>query len=205
MTNPSSLQAAETIAAAVRKLARKTPIAVAIDGASGSGKSTVAALAAQLLGAAHLPADDFYAANITDAGWAARTAAQKAADAIDWDRLRRDALLPLLAGKPARWQAFDFSAGPRGDGTYALRAAFIERAPAAVVLVDGAYAAAGAGDLCALTVLVDAPRAVRHGRLAAREEAAFLAAWHARWDEAEDYYFVQAWPLGRFGLVVSNK
>lgn len=181
------------------------PLLVAIDGASGSGKSTFALWLADQFEAALIQSDDFYAAGISNAEWDARTPEQRAADAIDWRRVRVEALEPLLAGKPAKWHAFDFAAGARADGTYALRSDFAERGPAKVIVLDGAYSTGGVlADLIDLTVLVDAPREVRHDRIRAREEREFLAAWHARWDEAEEVYFSQMRPRSSFDLVVTT-
>jgi hypothetical protein len=39
------------------------------------------------------------AAQVTDAEWDARSAPQRADHALDWRRLRSEALEPLLAGK----------------------------------------------------------------------------------------------------------
>jgi uridine kinase len=199
--------AAETIIAAVRQLlARRTAaVVVAMDGPSGSGKSTLAGMVSEAMDAIVVPTDDFFAADITDAEWEARGPRERAADAIDWRRLRREVLEPLRAGMPARWHAFDFAAGPRADGTYAMRTEVSELRPSAVVIVDGAYSArpelAGVIDL---SVLVEAPAGLRRKRLAAREEADFLAAWHARWDAAEAYYFAHVRPASSFDLVVST-
>lgn len=199
--------AADRIVAAIRRLmaGRATPILVALDGASGAGKSSVATLVAADLDAALIQGDDFFAAHISDAGWDARAPEARARDAIDWRRLRAEALEPLLAGRTARWHPFDFAAGVRADGTYAMRTDFVERAAAAVVVLDGAYSTRPElADLIDLAVLVDAPIAVRHARLAAREAQAFLAAWHARWDAAERYYFTQVRPRSSFDLIVTT-
>jgi hypothetical protein len=53
-------------------------------------------------------------------------------------------------------------------------------------------------------VLVAAPAEVRHRRLARREDAQFLAAWHARWDAAEQWYFAHVMPESAFDRVVRN-
>jgi uridine kinase len=181
------------------------PVLVAIDGSSGSGKSTFALGLAKEFEAALVQSDDFFAAGISNAEWDARTPEERATDAIDWRRARIEALEPLLAGKPAKWHAFDFAAGVRPDGTYAMRSDFIERQPASVIVLEGAYSTGGAlSDLIDLTVLVDAPREVRHNRVRAREEGEFLAAWHARWDAAEELYFTQMRPHSSFDLVVTN-
>jgi uridine kinase len=187
-----------------RLVGRVAPLLVALDGPSGAGKSTLAqTLADALPSAVIIPSDDFYAAHIPAAEWDARSPAERASEAIDWRRLRAEALEPLLASQPTQWYPFDFEA-PRPDGTYPLRARLEVREPAQVILLDGAYSSRPElQDLIDLSVLVDVPVAVRHARLAAREPAAFLAEWHARWDDAEAYYFAQVRPPENFDLVVS--
>jgi uridine kinase len=176
-----------------------------MDGRSGAGKSTIAAAIIDRLRATVIPTDDFFAADVTSAGWEARTAAERARDGIDWERMRRSALDPLLAGQPAVWYPFDFVAGARGDGTYAMSPEPVRREPAPVIILDGAYSARPElADVIDLAVLVEVPASVRLARLAAREEPAFLAAWHDRWDAAEDYYFTTLRPPGAFDLVVTG-
>jgi uridine kinase len=203
---PAELATDRIIAAVRRLLTRRTaPVVVAVDGRSGSGKSTLAGLVAEALAATVVPTDDFFAADVTNAEWEARNPRDRAADAIDWRRLRREALEPLRAGAPARWHAFDFDAGARADGTYAMRTEVAERQPAAVVMLDGAYSARPElSELVDLSVLVEAPARLRRERLAAREAAGFLEAWHARWDAAEAYYFTHVRPPSSFDLVVST-
>ena len=55
-----------------------------------------------------------------------------------------------------------------------------------------------------LTVLVDAPDLVRRGRLAAREEPAFLEAWRQRWDVAEAHYFHHVRPPDSFDIIIET-
>ncbi len=78
-----------------------------------------------------------------------------------------------------------------------------ERSPARMVIVDGsAYSSRSElADLLDLTVLVNAPQTERSRRLAVREDAAFLKAWHARWDAAEEHYFGHLRPPTAFDLV----
>jgi uridine kinase len=199
-------QAVEAIVTEVRRrLADRQPdrpFLVAIDGPSGAGKSTIAALVAAELNAVVIPSDDFYAAHVSNAEWDARTAEQRAADVIDWRRLRREALEPLLAGRPAEWHPFDFD-GLRPDGTFPLAERLEKRDPATVVVLEGAYSAQPAlADLIDLAVLVDLPAEVRRERLVAREVGDFLVEWHARWDPAEAHYFTRVRPPASFDLVV---
>jgi uridine kinase len=180
-------------------------LVVAIDGRSGSGKSTVAAAVAQAIGAVIVPCDDFFAASVSNAEWDHRTPEQRAADAMDWRRLKREAIDPLRAGRPAHWYAFDFLAGPRSDGTYPLQTTPTERAPRPVVLLDGAYSARPElVDVLDLSVLVEAAPSTRAARLAAREEADSLRQWHARWDLAEEHYFRHVRPPSAFDVVLQT-
>ena len=207
LPSPDLRDSANAVVADARRLLtdRARPLLVAIDGASGSGKSVLAALVAERLGAALVPADDFFSAQFTDADWDTRTPAGRATDALDWRRLRAEAMEPLLAGRPARWYPFDFSGGARLDGTYGFSTQAEVREPKRVILVEGAYACRPEfADLIDWRVLVDAPLEVRHRRLAQREDPRFLAAWHARWDAAEQWYFSQIMPASAFDRVVTN-
>ena len=209
MHTPSTAttRAAERIIAAARRLLsqRPAPILMALDGPSGSGKSTLARVVAEALDATVVPSDDFFAAEISDAEWDMRSPRDRAAAGLDWRRLRCEALEPLLAGMSAQWHAFDFEAGVRPDGTYAMRADFTKRHPAAVIALEGAYSARPElSDLIDLAVLVDAPVQLRQTRLAAREAPSFLKAWHGRWDAAEAHYFTHVRPPSSFDLIVST-
>lgn len=206
--DPHSADAAAAIVAEARSRMRARragrPFLIAVDGPSGTGKSTVAASVAHELDAAIVPSDDFFAAGITDSGWAALDAAGRAAAAIDWRRLRRDALEPLLAGTVAAWHPFDFASGTRSDGTYPMAAEAVVLAPRDVIVVEGAYSCRPElADLIDIAVLVVASPAERYRRIAAREtDQEWTAAWHARWDAAEACYFTSIRPAESFDLVV---
>ncbi len=159
---------------------------------------------AEALDAVLVPGDDFFAAEITDAEWDALGPAERAAAAIDWQRMREEAIEPLLAGRAASWHPFDFAAGTRPDGTYPMATDAVTVESSAFIVVDGAYSCRPElTDLIDLAVLVDLPVDERHRRIAAREEASFSEAWHARWNAAEDYYFSVVRPPSSFDLVVT--
>jgi uridine kinase len=188
-----------------RLVGRDHPLLVALDGASEVGKSVLTALVAPELGATVIHGDDFFAAGITEAEWDARTPAAKAADAIDWRRMRADVIEPLLAGQTASYHPFDFEAGVNAEGAYSMSSRLIVLRPAHVILLEGAYASRPElSDVIDLSVLVDAPVAVRHRRLARREERTFLDAWHRRWDASEEHYFGHVRPRSSFDLVLTN-
>jgi uridine kinase len=193
-----------SIIAAIRSLENKdrTPIIVALDGPSGAGKSTLASLVADDIRVALVRSDDFYAADVPDVQWDLMSPEAKADRGINWRRLRTQALEPLLDGRRAEWQSFDFE-HRHADGTYPLQKEPTRCGPASVVILDGAYSGRPElDDLIALKVLVQTPPEVRNARLAGREEPSFLVAWHQRWDAAEAYYFTKLCPCSSFDLVV---
>lgn len=71
---------------------------VALTG-SGAGKSTLAAEVASHVGATVIQCDAFFDATITDEEWNTSTSEWKCRRCIDWQRLHKEALLPLIAGK----------------------------------------------------------------------------------------------------------
>lgn len=199
------ISAREKIVGEVRRLlaTRTAPMLVAFDGPSGSGKSTLAQMVAVELSAAIVQGDYFFTADIPDVDWDSLTAAEKVRDVIDWRRLRKESLSPLLAGHDARWRAFDFAAR-HPDGTYPLQTDFTEVRASGIIILDGTYSTQpGLADLIDLSVFVYAPRDVRHRHLATRETTDFLRAWHAHWDEAEEFCFSHMRPKSSFDLLIS--
>ncbi len=199
-------EARDVVVSRVRRLSanRRRPLLVAIDGRSGAGKSVLGSMVAEALGAALVQSDDFYASDLSDDAWDVLSPRERAAKVIDWQRLRAEALEPLLRGEAAEWHAFDFVL-VRPDGTYPLSRELTRCSQAAVIVLEGAYSSGPQiADLVDLPVLVDAPVSVCHERLSGREEKEFLRSWHARWDAAEEYYFSQVRPRTSFDLVVEN-
>lgn len=192
-------EGATAIVAAICRLRadREMPLLVALDGRSGAGKSTLAASVAEAIDAAIVTSDDFYVEPV--GGWAVRSAAEKANGCIDWRRLRTEALAPLLAGRAAAYNPFDFAAA------FGLAAQLVRVEPAPVILLDGIYSARPElADLVHLAVLVDVPdETARRQRLLAREGPTFMDGWHALWDAAEDHYFAAVRPRASFDLIVA--
>jgi uridine kinase len=177
---------------------RKKPLLVALDGRSGVGKSTMAQAIAQELGGIVVIGDDFFAGG-PDSEWDERSAEAKVADCIDWRRLRKEALEPLLAGLPASWHPFNFISG------FGLSEELIHRKPAPIIILDGAYSCRPElADIVDLSVLIElSDDKLRRQRLLAREGHDFMASWHERWDAAEDHYFTQVVPRSMFDLVIT--
>ena len=200
-------QACAMIVEAVMRSAAsgKAPLVVGFDGRSGAGKSTLASQVAGETGAAVVPMDNFFAASILDAEWDRMTVEERWANVFEWQRIRSEAIVPLIAGRVARWRPFDFDTGPRADGTYGMKTSTTEVEPASIIIIDGAYSSGPQlADLIDLTVLVETLDEERRARLGRREKAEFLAQWHARWDAVEDFYFSHGRPRNSFGLIVTT-
>lgn len=200
--------ASEQIAAAIKQVSGRhgRSVIVAIDGRSGAGKSTLTDLVQPLTSASVIHLDDFYTIAVPEHHWLEHSVQERLQAVFDWERLSRDALVPLRAGQSARWHAFDFASGLTAAGTYGLRSEATEIGPAPVILLEGSYSASPPlADLIDLAVLVQAAAAERRRRLEQRDGAAFQEGWHAIWGEVEDHYFSQVRPPGSFDLVVTNE
>lgn len=201
LSNASSL-----ILVSINEIAKKkVPIVVALDGGSGAGKSTLASMIEKRLNSVVVQSDDFFSAHIPDWEWDARSIPERLRDVLDWQRLCVEALEPLLANKTAKWHPFDFAAGLRSDGTYGISEEYVEKKPAPVIILEGAYSASPPlSSLIDFKILIDVPIFERHQRLDKREsDKKFLQRWHILWDEVEEYYFSEVMPKSSFNLIVA--
>ncbi|KRE01175.1 hypothetical protein ASE63_26270 [Bosea sp. Root381] len=168
------------------------PFVIALDGRSGVGKSTLALQMTDVLGAAIIDGDDFFAG-----GTALRSDAPalRAADCIDWTH-QRAVLDVLRQGRAASWRAFDWDAF---DGR--LQSSVTELSPRSVVILEGVYSARPElADLIDMKVLVTVSDALREARLLAREGS--IDPWERQWHEAEAHYFNEVMPWGRFEVIL---
>ncbi len=175
-----------TRAAARWRPGRAGVLIVAIDGHGASGKSTIAAAAAEATGAALVHTDDFF-----QPGGAGRGLGQY----YDWRRLRAQALEPLRARRSATFRRFDWE---RGSGLGGL----VTVSPAGLVLLEGVFSASPQlADLVDRAVFVDTPERERlrrlRGRIAPEE-------WDDDWLTAEQAYFGLTRPPASFDLIVSG-
>jgi uridine kinase len=156
---------------------------IGVDGYGGSGKTTFAARAQQAvpdLLVVHI--DDFASPTIPE--W-------------DWDRFNGQIVAPLLAGRAAYYQRWDWGTD-RGAEWHAVPAG-------RSVLIEGVSStrrevAAPWG----LTIWVDTPREVRLDRAADRDGADLLPMWLDVWLPSEEAYVERENPLARVDLIVSG-
>lgn len=181
----------------IRDLSRTiSPIVIAVDGRSGTGKSTLSAWIAGQVGATLIDQDDFYAGGLSDV-WQRLTPQEKADRVIDWRRVRAEVLQPLRSGVQASWHPFDW------ETMEGLAPDPITAQPSSLVILDGAYSSRPElADLIDLAILVTLPDGVRRARLERREGEDYMSEWHSIWDEAEEYYFGTVRPPEAFDVVI---
>jgi uridine kinase len=190
-----TLQLAKGIADAVLNLpgtANGTKI-VAIDGTGGSGKTTLAAAAAELLDdAVIIHGDDFYRP-MPDHEREQLDAQQGYQRYFDWERLRDQILAPLRSEQTAQYQVYDWTTGSLG--------AWNEVSPGRTAIVEGVYCARPElAPYYHLTAYVDTPRETCLKRQQARGQNS--DEWIMRWRAAEDHYLRTTWPQTRVQLLV---
>ncbi len=175
------------------------PILVALDGRSGTGKSTIAKKIAERLGGVEIILDDFWVGGSNEE-WDKKSPKEKAETAIDWKRIRTEVLEPLLAGKSATWHPFNWKVG------YGLSEKTLHSNPKPLILLDGAYSTRPElQDIIDLSILVEVPDDLhRRARLVVREGEKYMNDWHSRWDVAEDYYFSHIRPRESFDMIILN-
>ena len=181
------------LAALAGRIADRGARVVAIDGRGGAGKSTLARqLARQLPGAVVVAIDDFH-----------RPAAQRASRPVghgadyDLERLAAQVLEPLAAGRPARYQRYDWEQDRLAE--------WRELPQGARVLLEGVYASCerlrGYSDYA---IWIECPYEVRLRRGVERDGETMRGVWVARWMPAEDRYVEAHAPRRRADLVLDG-
>lgn len=170
------------IAAVADEFPRRT-VFVGIDGPAGAGKTTLAELVAAVVDRAvvvHI--DDFAGPAVPE--W-------------DWERFRAQVSVPLLSGRPAHYQRWDWDTDEGAEWhDVATRSVLVVEGVSctrAEVLVPWDY-----------TVWVDAPRAVRLRRARERDGEANLARWLEDWLPSEERYIAREHPQDRVDVLVDG-
>lgn len=172
-----------------------SPLLVAIDGGSASGKSTFAILVAAQVDGVIIQGDDFCQ---TGLDWNNMTLRDRVNLCIDWQRARKEAIEPLLANRTASWHPFNFKTG-LGLADY-----LVTRKPKPVVIIDGIYSSNPTlADILGLTVFIDTPANIRYRRHNEREGHPDTE-WHQIWDEAELFYFLHIRPPSSFDIIITS-
>ena len=170
----------EHVDAVVRLVRRAEPrcgdtVVVAIDGSSGSGKTTLARGVAEALSVGEPPevAVEVVHMDHLYPGWDGLAVAP--------GLLAEQVLQPIAHGHPAAYRVWDWERGEWG-GTRSV-------APSRFLVVEGCGSSVGAAaGYAAVTVFMDADRALRRRRGLARDGEAYRPHWQ-RWADQEEALF----------------
>jgi uridine kinase len=180
---PTQVRRAEAVDAVVQMAADRPAqtLFVGIDGRAGSGKTTLAdAIAAAVPGAVVVHVDDFAGPLVPE--W-------------DWGRLREQVLSPLLAGRPGRYQRWEWN---RDEG-----AEWHDVPAGRLVVIEGVSSTRReVGAPWACQIWVDAPREIRLERAVERDGDAMLSHWTDVWLPSEEAYIERERPEERVDLLV---
>jgi len=182
------------------------PLIVALDGGSGSGKTSLGALLAKDKNITVVELDDFFSAHLTDQQWQHLDTQSKLEQVFQWQRVRSELLEPLMSNQIAQWRSVNWSSGSNPDGSFQLFEELKAATPNHCIILEGTYSASPAlSDLIDLAILLDVSTPERHRRLKARIKTYDLSLWHQRWDAVENYYFQCVKPKSKFDLILSNE
>jgi uridine kinase len=172
---------AEVVAAVVAALrGRQGTRWIGVDGKGASGKTALAArIAAALAGSVVVHIDDFARPDLR--GW-------------DRGRFVREVLQPLLAGRPARYQRWDFDRNVGAEW---------HMVPTGVpVVVEGVSATdVRLGVPWDFTIWVEVPYEIRLARALERDGRRMMERWLTDWMPSEDAYEQEQRPQDRIDLV----
>jgi uridine kinase len=189
--------AAEVVSDAIDAAQPEGPaVIVAIDGRSGTGKSSLASELALLRGdVSIIEGDDFYRP-LNESTRAALTPLEAVDLLFDWERMRDEALAPLVRGEDARYRRYDWEAERLGEDVVAVPAR-------GVVVVAGVYTARPAlRGHYDLIVVVEVPPELSLARQLERGEEDREQI--ERWRAAEDWYFDRQDPRRVANLVIDG-
>lgn len=149
----------------------------------------------RLVGAALVRGDDFY--RVMDDDHRAKLSPIEGVDLYDdWQRLRDQVLIPLRAGRTARFQPYDWA-----RNTLSSMVSMINTAP--VVVVEGLFfSRPQLADLFEVSILVTADASTRQHRQQIRADAS--AECLQRWEAAERWYFDNVRPPASFDTIVTG-
>jgi uridine kinase len=180
---PRLVTRAEAIAEAAAVAGRATgrTAFVGVDGRAGSGKTTLAdAIAAAIPDAVVVHVDDFAGPLVPE--W-------------DWPRFRREVVDPLLDGRPARYQRWEWNRDEPAE--------WHDIATGRLVVVEGVSSTRSELRVpWSLQIWVDAPRELRLRRAVQRDGEAMLGHWLDVWMPSEESYIARERPQERVDLVV---
>lgn len=180
--SPRRVPAAEAVDTIVGVAEQRSgTVWIGVDGFGGAGKTSFAArVRAALPRAEVVHVDDFSGPRVAE--W-------------DWDRFRAQVVVPLLAGRRAHYQRWDWDTD-RGAEWHDID-------PGRVVVVEGVSATRReTGVPWALTVWLEVPRDVRLARALDRDGPGMMDRWLRDWMPSEDRWAARERPQDHVDLLV---
>ena len=175
------------------RLAQGRRTTLAIDGPCGSGKTTLAALLAQLYDCPVFHADDFF---LRPEQRTPERFAQPGGN-LDRERLREEVLLPLHEGKPVCYRRFDCH-------SLTLQPP-VTVAPAMLSIVEGSYCFhPELSPLYDVSVCLSVSPELQRARILARNGREMAQRFFDRWIPLEQAYFDAMKPQERCGFIISS-
>lgn len=195
----SSFRASDAIVEAIRQcLSNQKIVVVSLDGGSGAGKTTLAIEVASQVDATIIHCDDFFDATISNAEWETASLEKRCCRCIDWSRLQKEVLYPLINGETVYYHPFSF------ENRNGVSSEIVEVIPTRIIILDGIYSSLlNLFEVGQLKILVDVVPDLRYKRHNQREGTDDLE-WHQLWDSVEEYYFTFLRPPETFDLIVQN-
>ncbi len=171
----------EALAEVVRAAQAPGTVWIGVDGFGGAGKTTFAErIAAAVPRATVVHVDDFARPWIAE--W-------------DYDRFRTDVVAPIVAGRTARYQRYDWPTETLAE--------WHDLEPGRVIVSEGVSSTRPeTGVPWALTIWVEAPREVRLQRALDRDGPDLMARWLDDWLPSEQAWAQRARPLEWIDLVI---
>lgn len=177
------------ILAQIRLLPQDHPLVVAIDGRCASGKTTLAATLQQALHCPVFSLDDFF---LRPEQHTPQRLAQPGGN-VDYERFRREVLLPWREGKPFSYRPYDCH-----------RQAFtqpISVTPGPLAIAEGSYSChPQLWELEDLHLFLTVDPAVQRQRILARNGAEDWKMFQSQWIPLEEAYFTAFSPAQRCEL-----
>lgn len=153
---------------------------IAIDGWGGAGKTSLARWLAEHLKATVVCSDDFSRPGVPQ--W-------------DWPRFADQVISPLLEGRKARYQRYDWDEDALAE--------WHQIEPGGIVIAEGvSISRKELGDPWDLKVWVECPYELRLQRVAARDRVSRQGSWVKEWVAEEEAYVEEQRPQERADYIV---
>lgn len=154
------------------------PMLIAIDGRCAAGKTTLAAWLQEKTGCNVIHMDHFFLQPVQRT----KQRMQEPGGNVDYERVRKEVMLPLKQGKPFSYQRFDCAKMEMSE--------HVQIEPNAITIVEGSYSChPSLWEFYDMRVFLDVDLQEQLRRICCRNGTEALAAFRDRWIPLEERYF----------------